>query len=270
MKLGIFTLSLDSMPFITWHLPSFNRLDIDWHWVIAHGVAAPTGSTRWCKTIAPRLSNDGTTEYLESIRHHPRVTILHRTLWEGGKDAMVQACTDTIKEPCVLLQVDSDEHWESWQIKGIHELLAGYPCLSTPGYNCARFFFRYYVGQNLVTCADNSWGNNPGEFLRAWKFQPGMKWASHEPPRLASVNEPGIERCASRTYTRGLGLVCEHYGYAFEKQVAFKEVYYGYTNAMAQWHTLQAYGGPFPAKLNPFFPWVDDGAMVTQRHNTRA
>jgi hypothetical protein len=262
----MFTLALDAMPFITWHLPSFNRLTIPWRWIIAHGVAANTGSTRWCKAITPRLSNDGTTEYLRAIQHHPRVTILEAPFWLGGKDEMVQACTDTIKEPCTLIEIDADEHWESRQIQGIHELFCPVPGISQPWFNCARFFFRYYVGQNLITCADNAWGQNPGEFLRAWRFRPGMKWRSHEPPCLLGVNEPALEKCASRELTRAHGLVAEHYGYAFEKQVAFKRDYYGYPSAIEGWRRLQAYKGPFPTSLKPFFPWVNGDPMVDLLH----
>jgi hypothetical protein len=269
MKLTFCTLTLDSMPYISWHLPSFNRLQLDWHWVIAHGVAANKGSTRWCKQLEPRLSLDGTTEYLQEIRHHPRVTILEKSIWEGGKDEMVQACTDTIKDECLLVEVDSDEHWESTQIKWLYDLLTPQAGVVNYGYNCARFFFRYYIGQNLVTCVDDSWGQNPGEFLRAWIFRPGMKWASHEPPKLLGVNEPGQERCASRELTRAVGIVPEHYGYAFESQAAFKSRYYGgHEAALSGWHKLQNYTGPFPIKLKKFFPWVDDRAQADLLHKT--
>jgi hypothetical protein len=256
----IFTIALDAMPFITWHLPSFNRLTVPWKWIICEGVAANTGSTRWCRPIPARLSQDGTSEYLDSVRHHPRVTILRKPIWEGGKDEMVQACTDTIKEPCVLLEVDSDEHWESWQIAGIHALF------ERQNFNCARFFFRYYVGQNVITCAENAWGQNPGEFLRAWRFEPGMRWKSHEPPILLGVNEPGLEHCCGRDNTRALGLVAEHYGYAFEKQVAFKRDYYGYADAVKHWRRLQDHPGPFPVRLKDFLPWVDDRAQADLLH----
>ena len=39
------------------------------------------------------------------------------------------------------------------------------------------------------------------------------------------------------------GAVFHHFAYASESQLQFKEVYYGYRDARAQWRALQAHSG---------------------------
>ena len=46
MKVYFFTIVLDGMPFITHHLPVFNRLSFDWEWRIVEGVELPDNCTR--------------------------------------------------------------------------------------------------------------------------------------------------------------------------------------------------------------------------------
>ncbi len=59
------------------------------------------------------------------------------------------------------------------------------------------------------------------------------------------------------------GLVFQHFAYATERQLAFKEKYYGYRGITDQWKALQAYRD-FPVRLRQFlnWPWVDPEAMV--------
>lgn len=258
MKLAIFTICLDAMPMITWHLPVFNTLgdlNVDWHWYIAEGAAMNVKDTAWCKPQSPRLSMDSTTAYLNAISRHPRITVLQRQSW-NGKVEMCNACLEQIKavEPHVLLEVDADELWTA---DAIHKLTT---CLSeTPNYNCARFFCRFFVGPNIVSMHENSYGNNPGEWLRAWIWAPGARFIKHEPPVLAGVND-GNEHCLKREVTDGMGLRFEHYAYAFRQQVAYKEKFYGYTDAVKHWERLQA-NTTWPVKrLKDFLPWVDERA----------
>ncbi|HEY0455673.1 MAG TPA: methyltransferase domain-containing protein, partial [Verrucomicrobiae bacterium] len=60
--------------------------------------------------------------------------------------------------------------------------------------------------------------------------------------------------------TDALDLVFQHYAYATEAQLQFKEQYYGYPNAVAEWKKLQA--AKLPARLSDHLTWVKDGAMV--------
>lgn len=255
MKLHIFTIVLDGMPQITWHLPVFNRLVTDWHWHIVHGVAENLLDTAWCERIAARLSQDGTSEYLETLHSHPRVSIIERPLWPG-KTAMCNAAINQIHEECILLQIDADELWTPDQIERLTQTLEFTGCRS------AQVYMRYFVGPNIVTKGIDSYGNNPGEWQRAWRYSPGMKFVRHEPPILDSPSIP----CLNREETRAMKIVPDHYAYVFEHQVQFKETYYRYPGALQQWKRLQAHAGPWPVKLKDFLPWVDDRAQAGLLH----
>ena len=242
MKLVLFTIVLDGMPYIGWHLPVLNQLkDVDWRWIIAEGAAMNYYDTGWCKSQSPRLSWDGTTEYLNSIRRHPRVTVLQQQQW-NGKTEQCNACLEQIKEPCILLQVDCDELWTAQQLRGLLELF------QRP-WNSARFFCQYRVGPNLIVTSENTYGNKTGEWHRAWRYTPGMRFERHEPPVMNGI----AERCATREFTRDMGLVFDHWAYALEAQVKFKEFFYGYTGAVQHCKRLQAHNN-FPTKLNNFLP----------------
>ena len=169
---------------------------------------------------------------------------------------MCQAALNTIKEPTVLLQCDCDELWTAKQMEAIWFWLSK----ASPVMTCARFDCVYMVGPNLRVVGRNCWGQQRGEFLRAWRFTPGMKMR-HEPPFLEGINGPG-EVCMSNQTTRDLGLVFFHWAYVFESQVAYKESFYGYVNATEHWRSLQKYTGPFPVQLKRFLPWVDSFAQV--------
>jgi hypothetical protein len=255
--LNVFTIVLDGMPFIGSHLPILNTLKIDWRWVIAEGAAMNVRDTGWCREQTPRLSTDGTTSFLKGIRSHPRITVLQANRWDG-KVEMVNACLAAFNKPGVLLQMDSDEMWTAEQLVGLMDFFHAYEVKS------ARFLCRYFVGPNLIITSRNTYGNRPGEWHRAWRFEPGMEFISHEPPRLNAVTEP----CATREQTEECGLVFEHYAYVLQKQVAYKEDYYGYHNAVQHWLELQAdgYFPGFKAKLADYLPWVKDDAIVESLH----
>lgn len=256
MKLVIFTLVLDGYRFLPHHFFTLSRLKtVDWQWIIVEGAAANTGSTAWCKVQCPRYSVDGTTEFLkEALWSHPRIRVMGKKWWAGGKDEMCAAALETIKEPCILMQMDADELWESDHLERISQLVEWKRC------NCARFDCVYMVGPNLRVVGRNCWGQQHGEFLRAWRFEPGMTMR-HEPPFLNGVNGPN-ERPMHNETTRDYGLVFEHWAYAFLDQIEYKQEFYGYTTAVEGWKRLQAYTGPFPTALQPFFPWVNGNPMV--------
>jgi len=254
-----FTIVLDGMRFLPYQFFTLSRLPIDWHWIVVEGAAANTGTTKWCKRQRARFSEDGSHAFLGALKGHPRVTSISREWWDGGKDQMVQTALDTIKEPCTLMQIDVDELWQSSQLEVIHETFTQLTHVS-----CARFDCVYMVGPNLRTVGRNCWGQNAGEFLRAFRFTPGQKM-THEPPFLEGVNGPD-ERCLMNTYTGMMRCVFDHWAYAFEDQVEYKELFYGYDGAVEGWRRLQAYKGPFPTPLKPFFPWVNGDPMVDLLH----
>lgn len=252
MKLILFTIVLDGMPWIPMHLPTFNRLRGDWEWHIVEGVASPTHCTSWCKQIAPRLSTDGTSEYLDSIASHPRVRIHRKPSWDG-KIEMVNVPMGHVSEPSVVMQVDVDEVWQSDQIEVIRSLFD-----VKSARNAAMFRCRYFVGPNLILTGKNCYGNHESyEWIRAWKINPGQRFELHEPPKIHGAEF----RPVRHQETIDLGLVFDHYAYATRRQVEFKERFYGYAGAVAAWDRLQA-NRNWPAKLRDFLPWVTDDAIV--------
>jgi hypothetical protein len=258
MKLHILTIVLDGMPFLPIQFTTFNRLACDWTWHIVEGAAANVHCTSWCRPQPPRLSRDGSHEFIGSLSTHPRVRSIAREWWPGGKVEMCNAGIEGITEPGLLLQVDMDELWSADQIDRIVDLFSRPP--RGLSFSAARFFCRYFVGPNLVTLGEECYGNNPGEWLRAWRLAPGARFTQHEPPRFEGADEH-----LDRETTRGLGLVFDHYAYAFESQVAYKEQFYGYEGAVAHWRRLQA-NDVWPARLREFLPWVDDRALATSLH----
>jgi hypothetical protein len=89
MNLQIFTIVLDGMPWIKMHLDRLQATPLEWRWIIVEGVARPTRDTAWVRGISPRLSKDGTTEYLDSIKD-PRVKVIRNARWEN-KTSMCNA-----------------------------------------------------------------------------------------------------------------------------------------------------------------------------------
>ena len=132
MKLVIFTIVKNGMPWITMHYPIFRQLTVPWEWHVIEGTALAENCTSWCNTLRPGLSDDGTSEYLDSIAFDPRVIISRSESWHG-KISMVNEALRFLNESCVLLEADSDELWRVNQLQKIHEIL------SAGRYNCMRF-----------------------------------------------------------------------------------------------------------------------------------
>lgn len=256
--LHIVTIVLDGMPQIRWHLPAFNRLrGLKWTWHIAEGAAANVRDTSWCKAQAARLSRDGTSEYLNALAIHPRIKLYRKQLW-NGKTEMFNTMLANINEPCILLQMDADEVWTEKELAALVEMFE-----ARKDADHARFYCTYYVGQNIIITSKDTYGNKAEEWLRAWRFTPGMKFETHEPPRLIGAESRGVDR----DFTAASGMVFEHYAYAFEAQVAYKEKFYGYPNALAHWRRLQQ-NTKWPTRLRDWLPWVKDNAIADQLWKT--
>jgi hypothetical protein len=255
-RLEIITIVLDGEPWIERHLPEFHKLRCDWHWHVIEGVANNRHCTNWCKPLRPRLSNDGTTEYLAKIAGDPRITIRRNAFWDG-KITMVNAPMESIKEPAVVMQIDSDELWAASQLDKLVRMFKDLPRIES-----MQFYCRYFVGKDIITTALGHYGNNPGEWLRAWRYHKGARFQSHEPP----VFNHNIGWCMPPENTASLGLNFEHMAYATEAQVRLKEYLYGYENAVAHWKRLQE-NTTWPVRLKDFLPWVDDGATADKLKN---
>jgi len=241
-----------------------------WHWHIVEGLAALRHDTAWSVGRGGRvpnefelspLSNDGTTGYLDELRgtFPENVTVYRKKggqIWDG-KIEMVSAPISQIRESALLWQVDADELWTVQQIEAVHELFR-----KQPDRTAAIFPCQFFVGPDLCTDRWQVYGNFvPGEWLRVWRFEPGDRWASHEPPRLVrSLGEKNVEDVAakrpfSHTEMAAAGLVFQHFAYATEQQVRFKESYYGYPGAVKAWRKLQQ-SPQDQIRLRNVLPWI--------------
>ena len=251
-RLHIMTLALDAMPFICRHLERFESLSVPWHWHVVEGVAKNVACTSWCKPIQQRISQDGTHEYMLGLRTHPHVSFYHRPLWDG-KVAMCNHALKGMPVGGILLQVDADEFWSKDGLESIVSWFESDRDVREMSFRC-----RYFVGPDLVVSENES--IHTGVWRRAWRFRPGARFQKHEPPVLLGA-EGRISLSPEETLERGL--VFDHFAYAVEAQVAFKESYYGYANAVENWRQLQN-ESDFPVKLSRFMSWANPSSMVVK------
>lgn len=248
-RLNVFTIVLNGNPWIAKVAQSLMASGMDWRWSIVHGVADPVGDTSWCQHVsAPE--DDGTLGYLQHLAlHDSRVTLTQRARWPG-KTAMCNTALAEFKQAGILMQMDADEVWQPEQLRVMPSLFERHPEA-----DAAMFLCRYWVGMRRYVCQPNAYGNNCAyEWVRAWRFQPGMQFETHEPPVMA-----GAKKYITQGATIQLGLVFDHYAYATRDQVRFKEQYYNYAGATAAWEELQLQDGP--ADISRFLPWVKTPCM---------
>jgi hypothetical protein len=281
LPVHLFTLVLNGMPFITYHIDVLKSLPFEWHWHIVEGVADLKYDTAWSLLNGGKidtrfhragLSIDGTREYLDRLAaDYPSKISLYRKpsgqFWDG-KLEMVNAPLDYIKTESILWEIDADELWTAAQFAAGRQMFLDDPHKYVAAYWCA-----YFVGPRLILTTRNCYANNPSfEWQRTWRFRPGFFWARHEPPVLAevafgrpvSVSTRGV---FSHAETEACGLVFQHFAYVLPQQLEFKESYYGYRDALAHWQRLQHHQA-FPARLSEFFPWVKDGTLVGRVEDT--
>jgi glycosyltransferase involved in cell wall biosynthesis len=276
LPIHFFTIVLNGEPFIRYHIDVFKQLPFDWHWHIVEGVADLKHDTAWSANIGGRItdefhrggySNDGTREYLDELaqKYPENITIYRQpegVFWDG-KRSMVNAPLANIHEECLLWQVDNDELWSFEQICNARKMF-----IENPRKTAAFYWCWYFVGEDLVISTRNCYAQNPRqEWLRTWRFKPGFVWAAHEPPILVENLPDGQQRNVAaidpfgHNETEKYGLVFQHYAYVTLDQLRFKEQYYGYQNAIAQWSSLQA-AFRYPVFLRDYFAWVRDETEV--------
>jgi glycosyltransferase involved in cell wall biosynthesis len=276
LPIHFFTIVLDGEPFIRHHIEVFNKLQVPWHWHIVEGLASLTHDTSWGADNGGRApteayptarSGDGTSGYLDGLaRTFPdKVTVYRKPLGElwDGKIEMVRAPLAQIGDSCLLWQIDSDELWTAEQFHTMHSMF-----VSNPERFAAWFWCHYFVGPNRVVASRNCYTQNPNqEWLRVWRYHPGMQWVAHEPPILATQTADGKAYDVGRlnpfmhSETEAAGLVFQHMSYTTEAQVRFKELYYGYSGAVERWKDLQADTASH-VLLQKHLPWVKDATIV--------
>lgn len=285
LPVHFFTIVLNGEPFIRYHLDVFRSLPFPWHWHVVEGVASLVHDTGWSVAAGGHvdasvhhdgLSVDGTTAYLDEIAaaEPGRITLYRKPggeFWDGKRE-MVSAPLPHIGEECLLWEVDSDELWTAEQIASVHRLFRDDRSRSAAYYWC-----HYIPAPGAVVTTRYNYSQNPDyEWLRTWRYRPGDVWEAHEPPvlvrpsRLARVDVARI-RPFLHAETEAAGAVFQHFAYATDEQVRFKESYYGYRDALARWRKLtgavEAARGPL--RLGDYLPWVHDDTLVDSAERRR-
>jgi hypothetical protein len=276
LSIHFLTIVLNGQPYIPYHIEIFKSLSFLWHWHIVEGVADLKHDTGWSLDHGGQISdeihnrgrsNDGTTEYLDKIAQlYPENITIYRKpegiFWDGKRE-MVNKPLFNIHEECLIWQVDADELWTAKQIVDARQMFIDYPEKTAAFYWCW-----YFVGEKQIISTRNCYAQNPQqEWLRTWRYKPGSVWVAHEPPRLVEPLPTGEWRDIasvnpfSHKETESHGLVFQHFAYATLEQLRFKEQYYGYQNAVAQWQSLQE-RTKFPILLRNYFSWVEDNTKV--------
>lgn len=276
LPIHFFTIVLNGEPFIRYHIEIFKQLPFKWHWHIVEGVADLKHDTSWSLRLGGRIpdelhqngrSIDGTTEYIDELaKMYPDYVTVYRqpegVFWQGKRE-MVNEPLFNMNEECLLWQVDVDEFWTTEQISTARQMF-----IDCPAKTAAFYWSWFFVGKNLVVSTRNCYSQNPGQdWLRTWRYKPGAVWVAHEPPTLVEPlpNGEWSNVAAVNPFlhaeTEAKGLVFQHFAYAIEKQLQFKEQYYGYQNAVAQWMALQQQS-KFPVVLRDYLSWVGDDTLV--------
>jgi hypothetical protein len=275
LPIHFFTIVLNGQPFIRHQIDVFRALPFRWHWHVIEGVAELAHDTAWSLAEGGRidaslhrdgLSNDGTTEYLDRIaRAFPgSVTLYRKTsgrFWDGKRE-MVQAPLASVTEPCLLFEVDSDELWRPEQIVAIRNLFHAEPHRTAAYYWCD-----YFVAPDIVISTRYNYAQNPTvEWLRTWRFEPGMHWLAHEPPTLVQPGPFGrvrdVAKIAPFTHdeTESVGARFQHFSYGTEEQMQFKQIYYAQGDVQ-NWRKMNAELSRSKF-LREYFPWIGDTTMI--------
>ncbi|MEG3896269.1 MULTISPECIES: FkbM family methyltransferase [unclassified Microcoleus] len=276
MPINFLTIVLNGEPFIRYHIEVFKQLPFKWHWHIVEGVAEQKHDSAWMLKFGGQItdelhdngrSKDGTTEYLDELAQlYPENVTIYRkgagVFWDG-KLEMVNAPLERINQECLLWQVDVDELWTVEQICTVRQMFTDHPEKTAAYYWCW-----FFVGENLAVSTRNCYSQHPQqEWLRTWRYKPGARWKRHSPPSLVEPLADGEVRDIATVNpflheeTEKQGLVFQHFAYVTPEQLRFKERYYGYKNARAEWMSLQA-ATSFPVRLGNYFSWVSDGTLV--------
>jgi hypothetical protein len=185
-------------------------------WIVVEGASKSTFCTSWCKAMPTEYHNNGfsvdqTSYLLESLeKTDKRLTYIRPNgLWDG-KVAMFNAALDLIKNPCFLWEIDIDEYWTEDSMSGAEDIL------NNLNANIGLFACDYLLSDNIIVRGD--WGESTTHgYRRLWKYSPGSRFTSHEPPVLENTSTAVPPYLMPRF---------KHLSYYYESDVIFKSKWY--------------------------------------------
>ncbi len=219
-------------------------------WIIVEGASESTFCTSWCNTMPQEYhdngaSVDGTSKAIESIKNQIayldlECEVIHikpNGLWPG-KVNMFNEALKHIDEECYLWEVDADEVWQYDQIHNTNKMV------SNLGYHGAAFMCNYYLSKNIIV--RGTWGESTIHgYNRMWMYKPGMKFLSHEPPRLSGATKILHHRLTPRF---------NHYSYYHEEDVIFKSKWYKmHENIHEGWTNITSGKVQLPCSIESLF-----------------
>ena len=253
MQRVAFTIVLNGMPFIEKQYDIIPKVFDKWY--IVEGVVFPKCDTSWCSTISnkfyndDKLSIDGTTEFLDSIKSDNIIVIRKNDFWNGKLEMCNSFMADLTNT--TLMQFDVDEIWSVDKLQSVLSYAEDNDYFDAMLFKC-----NYYMGPNLKIISENGYADNSYEWCRLWKIRDRTEWISHEPPIVR-----GCKRLLTKQYTKSNGWIFDHYAYVLESQLEFKENFYNYSNALKEWKRLQLHGN-YPCKAKDFLSWVGDNTIL--------
>jgi FkbM family methyltransferase len=227
-------------------------------WVVVEGASRSNGSTKWCKDFPDDLhvnggSNDGTREFLKyhSNTNEKLIYIPSNGFWQS-KDHQVNRAIEEVKkitDRCWLWEIDIDEQWEPEQMDAAENELFD------SGAKAGCFRANCFVGRNLRAIGD--WGEAfSSGYIRLWKWE-GENFICHEPPIIEG--QMGIEPTM-------LSQVFRHYNYYFDKDVIFKDRWYGgHEQIFERWKLINSLGKNFfPMHISNLItgPWGNSNSSI--------
>jgi FkbM family methyltransferase len=235
-----------------------NILDSCDAWVVVEGASLSNGSTRWCKDFPEHLhqnggSNDGTREFLRDLaaENEKLIYVPSDGFW-NSKDDQVNRAIDEVRRlanNCFLWEIDIDEQWTSEQMDQAEKELMRH------GSKAGCFRSKCFVGENLRAVGE--WGEARScGYTRLWMWE-GESFICHEPPVLDGLM--GVDPTM-------LSPVFRHYNYYFEKDVLFKDQWYGgHENIHERWRLLNLLDKRcFPVHISNLItgPWGNSNSAI--------
>ncbi len=261
LPVAFFTIVFNGMPFIEYHLEKFRQLPFPWHWYIIEGLSEVAGDSgadghraRGGHVPVDRsqyLSTDGTKEYLDKINELRDVTLFRNGDVWPSKLRMINTPLPHINYDCLLWQIDADEFYPIDSMVELHRMF-----MSQPTKTAAIVPHTNFINIKKCVVPDKGrqlWGSQ--WFPRIWRYEPGCKWYSHEPPVLNDKRGRDLNKINPFHDVETEKLGYHHYGYVHPAQIRFKESYYGYKGLYESWIDIGKTDGL--VKVDDYFPWPE-------------